>query len=220
MKKIVQTSGTIGTVASIISLALATGIPAWVRILIVVVGLGCFFVLMYNVYEEAASNERICRSKKEIEEAMQELITSPGNICIMSHSLSWVTEDIIKTLKHKVEEEKTVIVFAQQRNRTTTKLENNHIEVLYYGKYNFIPQTRFTVIRYDTNNPQVAIANMSHSIRRRKKFKHVIYETTPNNSPQDEWIKSLAVDMITLCKAVCREENHKDDKKDRPKENQ
>lgn len=206
MKKAVQISGAIGTVASIISLAFSTGISVWARILIVIIGLACFFVLMYNAYEEATRNERICRNNHEIEDAMKELVTSPGNICIMSHSLSWITDDIIKALKDKVAEDKSVIVFAEKRNSKTLKLEHNDIEVLYYGKYNFIPQTRFTAIRYDANNPQVAISNMRHSIRRKNRFKHVIYETTPNSSPQDEWIKSLAVDMITLCKAVCKEE--------------
>lgn len=37
---------------------------------------------------------------------------------------------------------------------------------------------------------QVAIAKTESSVKQRKLFKHVIYQTLPNGNQQDEWINS------------------------------
>ena len=56
-------------------------------------------------------------------------------------------------------------------------------------------------------NISIAIANTQNQVkgRRKRTFKHVIYQTMPNGSQQDIWINSLAKDMISLCELIGKE---------------
>ena len=130
----------------------------------------------------------------------------------MSRDLSWVTPEITACLETK---KGSTLIFAQSENEITQLLTNRGIKVKYYGALNFEPKTRFTIIRYNKNDPQVAIANIQNSIRKKNKFKHIIYQTSAGGSPHDEWINSLAVDMVHLCNAVCKENDNA--QKNKPK---
>lgn len=190
--------------ASIIGLATFSKNSWGVTIGIVVFAFVCLGYLIYDAYKNSLVNERICENEGEIEQAMRELIKAQGKVCIMSRDLSWVSPEIMGCLEHKHD---SVTIFAQEENEITKKLCEKQVTIKYYGEYGFEPKTRFTVIRYNTARPQVAIANMEHSIRKEKKFRHVIYETTARGSQQDGWINSLAVDMVNLCNLVCKEKN-------------
>lgn len=192
----------IGTGASIIGLSTLPGIPYWAKLMIGVFGFFAFGYLVIDDIRSSRRNEKVYHSDTEVREAMKEIIKCQGKICVMSRDLSWVNEDIIRIMAGKKD---SMLVFAQKSNETTSKLENNGIQVRYYGKYGFEPKTRFTVIRYNRDNPQVAIAKAEHSIRRINKYRHSIYETLPSkDNKQDAWINSLAVDMIELCEQVTR----------------
>lgn len=193
------------TALSIISLALSDHFAIWVRYIIGVVGLSCFVFLICDEIRNNTRNERICKSDEAIEEAMKELINSHGQICIMSRDLSWVTPEISACLETKKD---SVLIFAESENARTKVLTERGINVQYYGKLGFEPKTRFTIIRYNKNDPQVAIANMQNSIRKKKQFKHIIYQTSAKGNRQDEWINSLAVDMVKLCEAACKDNNN------------
>lgn len=191
------------TAFSIISLAFSEQMEDWLRYLIFIVGLVCFTLLLIDEIKSNTRNERICKSDEAIEDAMKEIINSHGQICIMSRDLSWVTPEISACLEAKKD---SVLIFAQSENKKTKTLASRGVKVKYYGKLGFEPKTRFTIIRYNKNDPQVAIANMQNSIRKKKQFKHVIYQTSASGNTQDEWINSLAVDMVKLCDAACKEE--------------
>ena len=191
------------TAFSIISLAFSEQMEDWLRYLIFIVGLVCFTLLLIDEIKSNTRNERICKSDEAIEDAMKEIINSHGQICIMSRDLSWVTPEISACLEEKKD---SVLIFAQSENKKTKTLASRGVKVKYYGKLGFEPKTRFTIIRYNKNDPQVAIANMQNSIRKKKQFKHVIYQTSASGNTQDEWINSLAVDMVKLCDAACKEE--------------
>lgn len=191
------------TAFSIISLAFSEQMEDWLRYLIFIVGLVCFTLLLIDEIKSNTRNERICKSDEAIEDAMKEIINSHGQICIMSRDLSWVTPEISACLEAKKD---SVLIFAQSENKKTKTLASRGVKVKYYGKLGFEPKTRFTIIRYNKNDPQVAIANMQNSIRKKKQFKHVIYQTSASGNTQDEWINSLAIDMVKLCDAACKEE--------------
>lgn len=191
-----------GTALSIIGLAFSAIMPIWLIIVIVLIGLGCFAFLLYDEIKSNTCNERICKSKEDIEIAMKDIINSEGNICIMSRDLSWITHEVAACLVAKKD---SVLIFAQSENATTKELTDKGIDVKYYGNWNFNPKTRFTIIRYNKNDPQVAIANMQNSIRKKNTFRHTIYQTGTRGNSQDEWINSLAIDLISLCSAVCED---------------
>lgn len=192
----------VGTSASIISLAFITLFPTWLRLLIMIMGIVSFGILIYDDIKNRTENEKICRSEAEIKNTMQELIKTPGKVCIMSRDLSWVDEAMEKCI---VDKKNSISIFAEKENELTKRLAQKGVKLKYYGHLNFEPKSRFTVIRYNRDDPQVAIANTKYSIRRRQKVKHVIYETGGDEYKQDKWITSLAIDMITLCDRVSKE---------------
>lgn len=191
----------IASSASIISLAFIVNIPIWLRIIIGVLGFVCLIVLCYSEFKSDTKNQRICHSDDEIQKAMMQIIRTPGKICIMSRDLSWVNDEIKDCIKRK----KDVLIFAEKETELTLELASSGVRIKLYGKCNFEPKTRFTIIGYNRNNPQVAIANTQHTIRKNGALVHTIYETSANQSSQDEWINSLAIDMMNLCNAVGEE---------------
>lgn len=191
----------LGTFASIISLALTTQLSLTLRILIGIVGVGCLGFLLYYDYKRAQANERVCHTSKEIEEAMKELVQTQGKVCVISRDLSWVTPEISACIFQKKED---ILIFVQKPNAITLELVKHGVKIKRYGS-RFEPQTRFTVVRYNHPNRQVAIANTLNTVRKKKKFTHTIYQTGGNSCRQDAWINSLAFDMITLLDSVSEE---------------
>lgn len=156
-------------------------------------------LIVYNISKEEQINELICESDEEIKSAMKKIIKMQGKVCIMSRDLSWVDAEVEACISFK---SASMLIFAEKETELTERLKKCGVDLRYYGALGFEPKTRFTIIRYNANNPQVAIANTRNLIRKKGKFKHTIYQTT-NESRIDEWINSLAVDMVTLCKLVC-----------------
>lgn len=192
------------TILSIANLVHPDAFPGWARILIGAFGLLGFIYILFSGYKKNVINERVCTSEAEISAAMKDIIKSQGKIAIVSRDLTWVNAGIIREL---IKKKDSILIFAEAPNDKTAALKEKGIRVKFYGKYGFTPQTRFTVIRHNRpQNAQVAIANVEGSIRRTNRFKHTIYETLPNGSPQDAWINSLAVDMIHFCDLVCEED--------------
>lgn len=191
----------IGTAASIFGLAFISGAGIVWKIIFIFIGIASLIVLLIDACKKNQVNQRICTNEKEIKNAMLDIIRSQGKICIMSSSLSWVDEDIKKSIINKG---RRITIFAKEENDVTVALKNAGINILYYG-CKFSPQTRFTIIGYDRDVSQVAVANPKHSVRKTKKLHHVIYETSPNGIPQDQWITSLAKDLMKLCELHCEE---------------
>lgn len=191
----------LGTFASIISLAFTTQLNWEIRILIGIGGIICLCILIYYDYKRTQINERICHTPEEIEEAMKELVKTQGKVCVVSRDLSWVTPEISACILQK---KRDILIFVQKANDITSSLVKNGVKIRCYGS-DFEPKTRFTVVRYNRPNLQVAIANTLNTIRGKKNFTHTIYQTGGNDCYQDAWINSLASDMITLLNSVSEE---------------
>ena len=192
------------TGASIIGLAFIKEFPVWVRIILAVVGIVGAIILLVDDLKNNKVNELVCQSNAEIKSAMKALIKVQGKVCIMSRDLSWVDSEVEACI---VAKSKSMLIFAQSPTEITKRLCERGVNIMYYGHLKFEPKSRFTVIRYGRYDSQVAIANTKSSIRKPFKFQHKIYETEDNNCLQDISIKTLAEDMIELCKVVCKEED-------------
>lgn len=160
---------------SILGLLLTDGINIIWSILIALVGIVCIVMLSFDYYKDKQTNKIICTSDEEIKTQMKKIIKTPGKVGIMSRDLSWVDVEVEACIKEKA---KSMLIFAEDPSPLTQRLELAGVEMRYYGVFGFEPKTRFTIIRYNTNKPQVAIANIEHSIRKRSKVKHTIYQTS------------------------------------------
>lgn len=202
MKSVARWISAFASFASIAGLAFIPALPVWIKILILVIGAIALAVLLYCAVSTDRLNRIECRSVDEIHNAMLSMIKNQGKICIMSRDLSWVDEEIMDVFKKK---RNSVQIFAQHKNELTKQIEELGIKIMYYGQYGFEPKTRFTIIGYGRQFPQVAIANTQYSVRKKGKAKHTIYQTSKDGAEQDEWINSLALDLIELCLKCCEE---------------
>jgi len=197
-------------VASILGLAFATQIPIGGRVVIGIAGIGSLIYLFFKDKKENEVNERVCQSDEEVKKAMIELIRTQGKVCIVSRDLSWVDEEVAAYISAKAN---SILIFVEKETVLTQKLKVAGANIKFYGHLGYEPKTRFTIVRYNSVNPQVAIADTQNSIRKKGKFKHTIYQTVSNGSKQDKWINSLALDMMDLYNLVCEDEkNDKENK--------
>ena len=197
-----------GTFASIVSLALIPNIPYLIRIVLIILGAFCLVFSIVKARKETQINQRICTNEEEINNAMLEIIKSPGKIMIMSRDLSWVNGN--KNVKEAIIKKKeSIIIYAQKPKSHIEELEKAGVKVKYYGS-GFEPLTRFTIIGYNRQSPQVAVSIPGqHSIKKKKKNKtrHIIYETSVTGPFQDKSITSLALDLQRLCELHCEGNN-------------
>lgn len=198
MRRYIETGAML---ASIIALALIKEMPLFFRIVVLVISVLAGIKLFCEDYKKNHENTRLCRNQAEIEDAMKEIVRAQGKTCIMSRDLSWVSPEIKEIIKKK---KGNVRVFAQAESDLTKELIASGVEVYYYGRFEFEPKTRFTIIRYNRLDPQVAIAETSSAVKK-KWFKHKIYETR-NDSMQDRFICSLSIDLMEMCRLACKSE--------------
>ncbi len=189
--------------ASIISLAFIPNLPIWGKWLFVIVGIFCITYLIYQAIVAGRINETICHSVGDIQDKMKSIIKMQGKICILSRDLSWLNDEIANALKEKAS---SVLIFAEAETPDTKSLSQSGVKVKYYGKIGFSPNSRFTVIRYNRESRQVAIANTKNTIRKGSSMQHTIY-MTGGNSPdkRDAWLNSMALDMIKLFDKISEE---------------
>lgn len=185
----------IGTISSILGLALVENLPFIIRIIIAFVGCFAFLYLVHYYVKNSKVEKKMCYSNDEIKDVMKKIIKNNGKICIMSRDLSWVDSEIEFSIVQKA---KDILIFAEKESELTIRLIKNGVTIKYYSHLNFKPKTRFTVIRYNQREPQVAIANTQNTILNKNEIQHLIYQTS-KNVEQDEWINSLALDLINLC---------------------
>lgn len=201
----------VATGASLVSLLSFTGLQSWARLLIMLAGIGSTCFLIYSIIKANQINEVVCESNEEIQSKMKEIIKMQGKICILSRDLSWMNSDIVTTIKGKAS---SVLIFAENPTKETRELQEAGVRVKYYGYTGFTPKTRFTVVRYNKEDRQVAIANTRNAIRRKSTMKHTIYMTEGNSADKrDLWINSLALDMINLFECAIREDNDANNEK-------
>ncbi|MEG1567869.1 MAG: hypothetical protein RR347_09315 [Anaerovoracaceae bacterium] len=190
----------LASVASISSLAFIESFSLITKIFFVALAFFALFILFMQAHIQNQVNCRECHCDAEIKAAMKDIIKSQGKVCIMSRDLSWIDENIEKCILSK---KNSILIFAEKATGNAKNLEEKGVDVKYYGKLGFEPKTRFTVIRYNKLNPQVAIANTQDTIRKKNKFTHIIYQTVKDGPEQDQWINSMAIDMISLCTLAC-----------------
>ncbi len=192
----------LGIAVSIISLAFS--LPSWGKVVFVIVGIFSLLYLIYIDIIKSQENTIVCHNEDEIKKQMSNLINAQGSICIMSRDLSWVTPEIETLI---IDKRDNMLIFAQHSTELTKRMSNNGVSIYLYGNIGFEPKTRFTIIRFNQDQPQVAISKPSSKLKGRHTYTHKIYQTASRNNDKDAWIISLSLDLMRLCeKAATREE--------------
>lgn len=201
MNRIASIISCIASFASILSLAFIQNIPFNIRVGVVSFSFFCLGWLVFSAIQNNLRNERICKNTKEINSAMRELVGSEGEICVVSGSLRWVDEETERVI---VENKNSILIFIEKESALSKKLIDQGVTIKYYGQYNCKLRSRFTAIRYNRENPQIAIASTSNLIGRKNSMQHIIYQTNNQDLYYDQWINALGIDVIDVLYALCQ----------------
>ncbi|NJM33441.1 MAG: hypothetical protein HC850_00690 [Rhodomicrobium sp.] len=84
-------------------------------------------------------------------------LSHPGDVAILSYGLSVSkNEEVFDILKNLVKERRLNIAMHSE-NINSKELRNLGANVYYYEKLDFIPSSRFTIVRYRQDDAKVAI---------------------------------------------------------------
>lgn len=184
------------TAASIVGIAFIPGIPeAWTIVLVVV----SFIFLIILLIPDAKEKLTICKSDEEIRRYMVDWIKQKGQVKLLSRDLSWVESDSV-ALDIIRKKARDITIYAQCDSPLIQELKKFGVKVILYGHLTFEPVTRFTIIRSNKPDKQIAIAKTQSS--KKGKFKHTIYQTGVEGDDRDKWLISLAQDITNLLDAA------------------
>ena len=185
--------------ASITSLAFIPELPPWSRVIIFCIGILFLGIILFCDIISKKKKIFVCRSDEAIKKKMLELINIQGKICMLSRDLSWVDGEIEKALVSKNE---SMLIFAQHSTKLTKRLAKNGVKVLLYGNYGYEPKTRFTLVRYNREDPFFVIAKQTRRLGRSIRFEHKMYKAEISNNESDSWLIYLAMDLMELVNKV------------------
>jgi hypothetical protein len=190
----------IAAIASIIALFFIDVELTPLRIVSAIVGvLLLIFVIIYTIHEHKKEEPIVLRNHNDVNNYLHKLIKTQGVIHIFSRDLSWVTPDIKETMKKKSSD---LYVCVKKEISLTTELKENGANVYYYGDLEYEPESRFTIIRANKSEKQVAIATTkSENNKDNDILEHKIY-LTKENDYKDNWIKILSSDLFKAAQTL------------------
>lgn len=130
--------------------------------------------------------------KVDIDEYMFNWISQDGRAVIFTRDMSWADSiGMIDMLKAKANKQELTIVMSHSTN-LTNELKAYGAEIVLYGGVDFIPSSRFTIIRDGRSDARVAIG------RRYSNGEHVIEEFDNSTHP----LFSVATDLVSVLKKL------------------
>ena len=132
-----------------------------------------------------------CKSQQKINDFMKDWIRTEGVVEILSRDLSWVDDEMVAILASKG---KDLNIYVENKNTIIDKIKatNTECKIFYYNEFGFTPKSRFTIVRANKDERQIAIAIKEE--KGYKKIKHCIYIS--KGSQIDKKILVLANDLL------------------------
>ena len=187
--------GFFGSLASIVALFFVEAEWTWWRILVLIVcgviALACMF---FDVKEYIRNRPLVFHSQEAINAYMKNWISTSGEVVVYSRDLSWVNDEIKGIMLGKG---KDLTIFVHQSTLLTDSLQQAGVHIYLYENIPYQPVSRFTIIRANKNNRQIAIANPQNS---RGKLNHEIYESSDKKG--DKFLLDLSADVVNLTKCI------------------
>lgn len=138
---------------------------------------------------------------KEVRDYMFRWIDKGRRVVIFSRDLSWVNDDEMKDLfLSKAKRNELSVCLPNERDLTSDlkdliqDLKRNNANVYTYSHIEHVPESRFTIINFDTAGARVAVGYP------RENF-HVIEEFSANEHPAFYMAKDL-VSLVKKCSSV------------------
>lgn len=153
-------------------------------------------LIIFNVYDyiKSKSGLQVYKNKQDkINKYMYNWIKQGENVAIFTRDLSWVQKNNrIKDLLVDKAKKNELNIYLPKKIELVYELEKNGAKIIEYGKYNYKPKSRFTIIHFNKHGSQVAIGGKIGK-------KHFIKEFG-----MDELPYHLANDLINLIEIISK----------------
>ncbi|MBA7716071.1 hypothetical protein ES703_125132 [subsurface metagenome] len=118
---------------------------------------------------------------------MYKWISGGGRVEILSHDMSWVSDEEMKELLRSKARKDELCLCLPKEIPLSEELKKEGAQIYTYSELKYVPQSRFTIINSGRMDSQVAVG-------RRSGEKHVIEEFSIGKHP----IFSVANDLVNL----------------------
>ena len=209
MKIFIRIVGLISSFLAVISIfyspfANSTPLEAWRVVIITILSLMMLASVVFDIYDYYKAKPSCFKKEQDIKNYMYNWISTEGKVVLFSNDLSWVNSAIKELLLKKAKQHELTICLSS-RIELTNELEASGASIFTYSNLNFKPNSRFTIIKENKDDRQIAI---SKSIKTKNINHHYIYEYQ-NGGPIP--IVTLAYDLVNLIK-LCNDRWRKNGK--------
>lgn len=125
--------------------------------------------------------------KSQIRDYMYKWISRGGRVAIVSHDMSWVSDEEMRELLRSKAHRNELCLCLPREIPLSQRLESEGAQVHTYPELQYVPQSRFTIINQGRMDAQVAVG-------RRYGEKHIIERFSIGEHP----IFSVADDLVNL----------------------
>lgn len=164
--------------------------PSWHWALVVTPAVITLFLAVREITDYYKSRPKIFRSKNEINNYMQNWITSAGRVVIFSRDMSWAQEQSTVDILLSKARQNELTVCIEHDIPLTNDLRRAGAKIIKYGALNHVPKSRFTIVDYEREGARVAVGAsiMGH---------HVIEEFQSGQHP----FFAVAEDLVKILSA-------------------
>jgi len=176
-------------VGCLIGIAAWSGHTGWRVALAIVVVLGAAYALINEIQIYRKEMGRPYRTPARINRFMFDWIGDRGHVVVVSNDMSWVSENVyttpIKRMWHWIRQTKShtirelleekaqkgeLTVCLPKRIDLSDKLKLEGARVATYEALDFVPKTRFTIVRHGQQDSEVAIGRKVRGVHRIEVF--------------------------------------------------
>lgn len=189
--------GTLGSLISIIFIIEKNENPS-AFLMGFLICLAIILFILAVILEMKLNNENkgiYCRDDEDINKYMFDWISKEGIVTVFTRDMSWAQDDpIIKKLLFDKSQSGELIIILEENRGLTKQLEESGANIHTYGKLDYTPNSRFTIVRSGRIDSKVAIGKEQNG-------KHFIQEFSSADGYQFHIANDMANFLIKYCQA-------------------
>lgn len=189
--------GTLGSLISIIFIIEKNENPS-AFLMGFLICLAIILFILAVILEMKLNNENkgiYCKDDEDINKYMFDWISKEGIVTVFTRDMSWAQDDpIIKKLLFDKSQSGELIIILEENRGLTKQLEESGAKIHTYGKLDYTPNSRFTIVRSGRIDSKVAIGKEQNG-------KHFIQEFSSADGYQFHIANDMANFLIKYCQA-------------------
>lgn len=159
LRATLPTVGTFGTVVALIVTLKRPDTPfAALQLMLIFLAItGFVLTLILEVTDTLKARPQVMRNADQIRDYMYAWIARAGRVAIFTHDMTWVRDTELKDLLKRKAREDELILCLPKRTALAQELDELGATVYSYSQLNYIPRSRFTIIKLGRGDAEVAV---------------------------------------------------------------